>query len=438
MKTRTKSSAKIVPQSESQIAPKSALGADSSNPPQLFILPDDISKDARIVSLTNPRYQSNSRYIICPERGIYEFTKIAPPKTTPRSWLLSPSGNTQLDTSNETKARSYITKAADLFIATPVDPVFFLLPTLARKYKNAEPTKSMFLSSDDYFEKINDASSHFSEFLPREDFRKTLELRLAVICDTVEAGDEVMYRISEEKLLGELLRKANKMIRRGLPASMEEKLVRKALEVPMLSIRREDGSMHELAIEEEENGPSDSAETTDSQTTIFSINSSSTSFSAASIAATSISEEISTQATQQKLTSTLPSLDAPKGVLELLRLRTAFLFICSNYIPPHLSSGLKQALASPASPVNFSPLDAHLAHLAKLRQDALAARSVGDYSRKRAMEEDYETLEIRAEKKRKKDDEEKRKKTGVSVGLKKLQKANTTGMKKMSDFFKKT
>ena len=53
------------------------------------------------------------------------------------------------------------------------------------------------------------------------------------------------------------------------------------------------------------------------------------------------------------------------------------------------------------------------------------------------MEEDDETIEIRAEKKRKKEEEDNRKKAGVSMGLRKLQKVNTSGMKKMSDFFKK-
>jgi hypothetical protein len=101
---------------------------------------------------------------------------------------------------------------------------------------------------------------------------------------------------------------------------------------------------------------------------------------------------------------------------------------------PHLSETLKKLIASQPSTVDFAPLDSHLAHLAKLRQDALAARSLGDYSRKRALDEDNET---RAEKKQKLDEEEKRKKAGESRGVKALKKVNVTGMKKMSDFFKK-
>ena len=48
-----------------------------------------------------------------------------------------------------------------------------------------------------------------------------------------------------------------------------------------------------------------------------------------------------------------------------------------------------------------------------------------------------EDSETRAEKKRKKEEEEKRNKSGVSRGVKNLKKVNTSGMKKMSDFFKK-
>lgn len=372
--------------------------------------------------------------MVCPERGIYEFIKVAAPKTTPRSWLLLPCG-IGYEAQESSKEGGYITKTADLFITTPIDPIFFLLPAMAPRYDKEEPVKPMFLSSDDYFEKMKVMSPDFSGFLSIKSFRTSLERRLAVICDTVEAGDEIMFRMSEEKLLGQLLHKAKRMVREGLPTSMENKLIRKALEVPMMSIKREDSSKHVLAIEEQDNGAS--TETPDSQSSTSTVNSASTSFSGISTVATSISEEALNIPTKRTADPRLPSVDAPQQVVELLRLRTAFLFICSNYIFPNLASRLNKALSTPTSPTDFKPLNDHLAHLAKLRQEALAARSIGDYSRKRAIEDDDETLEIRAEKKRRKEEEDKRQKAGVSVGLKKLQKVNTTGMKKMSDFFKK-
>ena len=73
--------------------------------------------------------------------------------------------------------------------------------------------------------------------------------------------------------------------------------------------------------------------------------------------------------------------------------------------------------------------------MARLRQEAQAARSAGgDYSsRKRGADGDEERAEI----KRRKEEEEKRKKAGLSRGVRDLQKVNTAGMKKMSDFFRK-
>ncbi|AEO64255.1 uncharacterized protein THITE_2037220 [Thermothielavioides terrestris NRRL 8126] len=65
--------------------------------------------------------------------------------------------------------------------------------------------------------------------------------------------------------------------------------------------------------------------------------------------------------------------------------------------------------------------------------EAAAARST-DFSRKRATDEEEDE---RAEKRRKKEAEEKAKKANMSRGVRELMKVNTSGMKKMSDFFKK-
>ena len=377
MKTRTKATTRGVPEEESSKEPKFQLGPDSSNPPHLFILPEDLEEEARIVSLANPRYSSETRYVVSPKNGIYEFTKVATPKTTPRSWLLSPSEN---HSSNGTKSEGYITKSADLFIATPIDYLFFVLPALAPLVKSTQNSKRLFLSSDDYFEKLKDASPQFSRFLSQEIFRAGLESRMAVVCETVDAGEETMYRLSVEKLLQELIGKARRMVKNGLPASMEDKFIRQPLEAPMLSIKREESLMHDLSNEEET--ISESADTPDTQTTTSTTDSAATSFSEASTAASSFSTESPLHILKSE--STLPPTKAPDGVAELLRLRTAILFICSNYLSPHLSTLLRRTLSSPNSPVDFVPLDTHLSHLTKLRQEAQAARSVGDYSRKKS------------------------------------------------------
>lgn len=431
MKTRGRPSTKAKEakiETEISTAPKTQLGPDSTDPPQLFILPKNLSKEARIVTLQNPRYANDSRYIICPENGFYEFTKVAAPKTIPRSWLLStpgPNKNEVIEPDAKRRKHSgYITKNANMLLATAIDPIFILLPALAPvpTSKGSEPSKKLFLAGDDHIENIAATSSHLSGFLRTKSIRDLLEERMAAVCDMVNAGDENMYRLNEEKLLGELMQKAKNICEKGLPPSMEEKLVRKALDVPVLSIKREESSMHESAQEE------DLADTLDTQTSA-SIDSTTTSFSAASTALASLSEDLIESKPKEA-----PPINAPDGVAELLRLRTALFFICAAYVAPHVTENLKK-LASSSETVDFAPLDTHLAHLAKLRQDALASRSLGDFSRKRSLaDEDGET---RAEKKRKEDEEEKRKKANESRGVKALKKVNVTGMKKMSDFFKK-
>jgi hypothetical protein len=439
MKTRGRPSTKAAKETtEAPVSsePKTQLGPEVANPPQLFVLPDNVSKDARIVSLENPRSSSKSRYFVCPERGFYEFTKVAAPRTTPRSWLLSSDDlrtvdngdNGGEDSKDKFSSSGYVMRNASLFVATPMDPLFFVLPALApvSASKGSEPSKKLFLSREDYLEKVTDASPDLKTLLREEALRTKIEKRMASICDMVNAGDETMYRLSEEKMLKELLKKAKRMSEKGLPASMEEKFIRKALEVPMMSVKREENSLNE------DETP---AETPDTQSTTTSTDTAASSFSEASTAATSFSGDAQ-DATPQVKTPSIPPIKAPEGVLDLLRLRTALFFICSNYIPPHLTEIIKKSIASPNSTVDFAPLEAHLAHLADLRQKALAARQLGGFSQKRSLEED-EDGESRAEKKRKVEEEEKRKKAGESRGVKNLKKVNVSGMKKMSDFFKK-
>ncbi|PQE25891.1 ribonuclease H2 subunit B protein [Rutstroemia sp. NJR-2017a BBW] len=441
-KTRGRPAAKatvaVVDPSETtkSVGPKAQLNPEEKSPPRVFITPENLSTEARIVTLENPRFAKPDRYLVCPERGFHEFKRIAAPKSTPRSWLLvsddDAAASTTEDTikdegkskeADSTSRDGYVVKAPDLFVATPIDSLFMILPALAPPPppKNSATPKRLFLSSDDYVDTLASISPYLRNFLGTGKLRVQLERRMAAVCDTVEAGDESMFRLNEDKLCGELLRKAKKMAGYELPASMEEKLIRKALEAPVLSIKRDESAV---------GGSQD-----DSQATDLTSDTTATSLSEDSTAATSVSDDQSEAAKDGKTTP--QPIDAPDGVAELLRLRTALFFICSNYLAPHLSDMLKNTILSPSSPIDFKPLDTHIAHLTKLRQDALAARSLGDYSRKRAMVGDDEELEARAEKKRKQDEEDKRKKAGESRGVKNLKKVNTTGMKKMSDFFKK-
>ncbi|KAK2599288.1 hypothetical protein N8I77_011058 [Diaporthe amygdali] len=410
---------------------KYSLPAESESPCMVLILPEKATSEARVVSLQNPRYSKPTRYLVCPQTGAYEFTKISEPKTTPRSWLIesgtkNPAPGSGDDEKDEQAFQTQVAKGADLYIATPIDPLFLALPALVKQLSSP---KRMFLSSDDHFDSIAEDTAHLRETLRWPRWRELLESRMASGCDTVEAGDEVMFRLSEEKLLGQVLAKAGRMSENGLPKSMEEKFVTKALEAPVLGRRANNAATQSQSQASEANGADSGTEAqVESQSSVAT---SATSASEASTAATSVADD--GEATASK--DVTSAIQASPEVIRLQRLRIAFNFICSCYVPSALSAVLKKMLAEGKSPsVDFKALDEYVGQLTKLRQEAMTARSASDYSRKRTLDEEDED---RRDKRRKKEEEEKRKKAGESRGVRDLKKVNTSGMKKMSDFFTK-
>lgn len=340
------------------------------------------------------------------------------PEKSPRSWLIDGTSSTPAQT----------TKDSELYVATPIDPLFLVLPALAAKISDK---KRMFLSSDDHFDAVSEQDSHSGkrknhllEVLKWPSTRQLLEKRMAAVCDTVEAGDETMFRLNETKLVEELLKKAKRMseTEEGLPRSMEEKFVTKALEAPIVGVRSTatvaslTRSSTSVTVESQEGGEGDEMEVTKTTTTT-----------------TSLSE--ATTAVATPTAEVVASLTPTPEVLSLQRLRVSLSFLTSSYLPPTLSSHLKTSLTNPHS-VDFAPLESYLAQLAKLRQEAVASRSHGDFSRKRIAGDEEDAFE-RAEKRRKKEEEEKVKKAGVSRGVKELAKVNTRGMMKLTSFFQK-
>ncbi|KAI1343067.1 ribonuclease H2, subunit B [Xylariaceae sp. FL0016] len=440
---------------ESTSASRFTLSQASENPPKIFILPRKAKKDARIVSLLNPRYNKPTRYLVCPETGFYEFTRVAAPTSTPRSWLIDfdrssqngegEEGPGKRSAEDEEEFNTYITKSADLFIATPIDPLFLLLPVFTPTSSTAKSEKKMFVSLDDHLDTIQPSSPHLWEVMRwgEGSIRSLLESRMAAVCDTADAG-ETMFRFSEGKLLEEMLSKAKCMGEDGLPKSMEEKFVAKPLEAPVLGIKREASmTKAEANPTREESGastPIPKSETGESQASVSSTDTrpsliSDVSSASAATVATSIGE---TEEAAAAITLA-PSMTASDEVVRLQRMRVALNFLCSSYIPPNLGAVLKKNLSSPPPSVtptiDFAPLDAYLKQLSQMRAEAMASRSADDYSRKRVL--DDEEVAERAEKKRRKDEEEKKKKAGESRGVRDLKKVNTGGMRKMSDFFKK-
>ncbi|KAJ5918896.1 hypothetical protein N7454_010040 [Penicillium verhagenii] len=418
---RTRSAPAAPAEQQKPTEQKALLTADK--PTKTFILPASTSADARLVSLPNPQSGDLSRYLFCPQRGLFEFTVVGAPTHQPRSILYTPCAREPTPVSDDekpTRPTALVSKKADIFVATPIDPIFFLSPLLSSTSKSGQ---TLYQPLDDIIDSKDDLSPHLRHVLYDEAFRNTLNARAEAICDTVEAGDEKMFRFSETKLLKELIAKAERMATQGLPASLEERFIRQALAAPLMSVKRDDiitsQTPNDNDIDDETSANSD--EKQDSPSTM----------------ATSTTPSVSTPAGESTPAPELPSVDNSfaENVARLLRISTALSFMKESYLPKALRTRIDELLAAPESPLDFKPLTDRLKELVALRAEALSSRTMSDFSRKRGL--DDEEVEARAEKKRKKDEEEKKAKASESRGVRDLKKVNTTGMKKMSDFFGK-
>lgn len=394
--------------------PKLPVAAE--RPSKTFILPSCASDDARFVTLPNPRTGALTRYLFCPETGVYEFTVVGSTAQQPRSILFAGKPGASQDNGKAAGTPPSIAKTAEIVVATPIDVVFFMIPLLSAV--NPTQAKKLFQPIDDMIDSHDELPKHLRYVLYHESFRETLQNRVGSVCDTVEAGDEKMFRFNETKCLQEMIVKAERMVNQGLPASLEERFIRQALVTPLMAVKRENPENPETkSTTPATNTPSDNSTTPATEPT---------------------ATDNSTPATEPDDDSTSHG-NENDPIPHLLRLSTALSFLKESYISQSLSTHLDDLLASPeTSPLDFKPLQARLQHIADLRTEALASRSLGDFSRKRGAEDFEDASELRAEKKRREEEEKKKLKAGQSKGVKDLQKVNTNGMKKMSDFFGKS
>lgn len=309
----------------------------------------------------------------------------------------------------------FVASSADLFIATPIDVLFLILPALTPK--SAKNTKQHFLAFDEHLDTLLSSSRHWKTLISQyPSLTSMIEKRMRVVCDTVAAGDENMYRVSHDKLFEILMKKAERMVKNGLPPSLEEKFIKTALEVPVMNIKREDSSLSAISA-------TDSTSRTENSTPATEVDSQTST-------STSLDSQISVSTAPSDTPQ--PTLTTPPSIPHALRLRTSITYLLSTYLPPTLSTTLQPFLTP-----HFALLTTHLAAIAKLKSEAAALRSISDnMSRKRAIEEDDDKMAEREEKKRKKDEEDKKKKA-EGRGVKMLKKVDTSGMKKMSAFFTK-
>jgi hypothetical protein len=430
--------------SSSSPVKSSTQSSDQGQPLKLFILPKNAPSAARFLLLKHPHDGIRRQFYFSPINGLYEFKKVNTTPTDPRSILFGcPNGNPPTNTAEAQTptdkpeqgeadgrlhrppspvdvASGYVNEAAEVFVATPVDMVFILIPALMAEGLSMKSNagKALFQPLDELLDKFLEEDQHLRYIL--EEGRSMLERAAAKLCDIVEAGDEKMFRLNDDKLFKTVLEKAQTAAQRGLPPSLEEKFVKRALEKPVVGIKHEESSFSVIT-ESNVGSLGSSFGTGDSQaSTTTSL--APTPASGASLATTVVGEEDEA---------------IPDEIISLQRLRTAWSFITSSYLPGQVADRLTGLLSSEQCPVNFVPLETYLSHLETLREEALASRSLSGFGLKRGLDDDT-ISESRAEKKRKQEEDEKRKKAGESRGMRELKKADISGMKKMSAFFTKT
>lgn len=395
-------------------------------PRKHFVLPKDVSDGARLILLQHPRDSSVQRFLFCPEEGLFQFTKISTSSADPRSLLFvnSEEQKEQSQAAESSSARAtgeilsdgYLSESADLFVATPFDLAFILIPLVTST--KAPTGKQLFQPLDDILEQHTQEDKELRFMF--QNGRALVEEAMSRFCDIIGAGEEQMYRPNEEKTLRMILDKVQNVIGHGLPASLEEKYVTRALEAPILSVKREETANSTKSESDPQDETDPSSDSLDSQ----------------SSAASSAPSAIFSEASATSSVSTIVTDAVSEELRDLQKQSTVLDFILASCVPTTIAGRLKERFASEDGLINFTPLEEHLQSLAVLRAEALASRSIGDFGRKRGLD-DEEAADLRAEKKRKQDEEEKKKKLGESRGVRDLKKVNVSGMKKMSDFFAK-
>ncbi|KAG0634210.1 ribonuclease H2, subunit B [Tuber brumale] len=378
-----------------------------TKPPHIILLPSTVpSTDLKIITLPHPRTLVPTRYLVHPTQGLQEITKLTAPTSTPHSWLLAPPS--KLSSPPKWLGNGQILQDGSMYICTPMDPLFVLLPRLFPA--GAANAVNRFLPVDDLLEEATKGEEGDWELVVKSD---VTERRLAAVCESVDVGDEKAYKPSQEKLLKVLHGKCVRMAKGGLPATMEDEFVRKRLARPVAEILAEEagekkgtGNVKESDDNVGERGGVDDTE-------------------AITMGAEALLTPLGSQATRPRLT------EASREISDLLRIRVASEFISSSYLSVSLEEVLSDRLQKSH---DFTPLDGYLAELVKIRQEATAAR-LDDYTLKRSHENDEEIVD----RKRKKKEVEaaEKKKRSVSRATKELQLVDKKGMPKLTTFFKK-
>ena len=246
---------------------------------------------------------------------------------------------------------------------------------------------------------------------------KIVHSRIKAVCDSVDVGGEMSFRLNHDKLLTVLAKKCLRIARKGFPRSVEEEFVRGTLARPagaeIPPPKEEAGGEGEgegeVGGKEEETIPQETITTT----------------------TTTDPPTLTSSSTTPP--TTLSSLLPPKEIIHLHHLSLS-LSLLTPYLPPSLPPLLQAHLSTLHDP---SPLTNYLTTLSTLKSDLNFTRA-GDYSLKPGggLEDEFYG-EAKRKRKREEEEEEKKRKKNVSGAVKRLGKVDTKGMMKMTNFFKK-
>ncbi|OZJ05668.1 hypothetical protein BZG36_01408 [Bifiguratus adelaidae] len=162
------------------------------------------SEESLIVPLPHPRTGAIARYLI-EDDGLYEVNKVQ--SEFKRSWFI---GDT-------------IQRDGSLYLITPMDPLFILLPVLTKRRQKARRESAdisgMFLTFDD----ILDDSQWTNLWRLRQ--LRGIQVQLRCICDVKEVAPEMsVYRLNEDKTIVWLRKKVQHLCSHfsSVPVLMDE------------------------------------------------------------------------------------------------------------------------------------------------------------------------------------------------------------------------
>ena len=160
---------------------------------RIFLSAADLST-AKLARLTHPRTAAPLAVCLASSGTLLEVQKFCEGEKEPRSWLLAGAERVQQDSS--------------LFLATPLDPIFLILPRLRALRGSNTPG---------YFRPMSELSSALesADELEAAAFEATvlalpealLLKKLRLVCDVNDKYDEPMVRLNDTKLLAWLQRK---------------------------------------------------------------------------------------------------------------------------------------------------------------------------------------------------------------------------------------